>query len=94
MLAGKTPFHHENPRQMFSWILKSPPPTNAAGAESSSALATITGLLRKEPRTRLGAGKAGPADVMASPFFHGVSFSQMAARTAAVPFRVRVPGGE
>ena len=83
------PFHHENPRQMFSWILKSPPPTNAPGADSTSALATITALLRKDARGRLGSGRAGPADVMASPFFHGVSFSAANSRSEPVPFTPR-----
>lgn len=90
MIVGKTPFHHASPRQMFSWILKSPPPTTQK-ATSPAALATITQLLRKEANTRLGYGAAGGADVMASPMFHGVSFSKMAIKAIPVPFKPRAP---
>ena len=89
MVVGKTPFHHENPRQMFSWILKSPPPTNEKRT-SKALLATVTQLLRKEAKTRLGYGKAGAADVMASPLFHGLSFSKMAIKGIEPPFKPKV----
>ena len=89
MVVGKTPFHHENPRQMFSWILKSPPPTNEKRT-SKELLATVTQLLRKEAKTRLGYGKAGAADVMASPLFHGVSFSKMAIKGISPPFKPKI----
>jgi hypothetical protein len=88
-VVGKTPFHHENPRQMFSWILKSPPPTNEKRT-SKALLATVTQLLRKEAKTRLGYGKAGAADVMASPLFHGLSFSKMAIKGIEPPFKPKV----
>ncbi|KAK9093301.1 hypothetical protein Syun_028212 [Stephania yunnanensis] len=76
LIYGYTPFSGKTNEATLQNILKKPLifPAPASGGSEIYARSLISGLLAKDPESRLGA-KRGAADVKTHPFFKGLNFA-------------------
>lgn len=88
MLCGRLPFYSADHERLFELILlqelRFP---KSLGPESRSLLA---GLLRKDPKQRLGGGPGDAHEVMQHRFFAGIDWLDVVQRKLVPPFRPQV----
>ncbi|XP_059728564.1 LOW QUALITY PROTEIN: RAC-beta serine/threonine-protein kinase-like [Haemorhous mexicanus] len=88
MLCGRLPFYNQDNERLFELILleelRFP---RSLGPESRSLLA---GLLKKDPKQRLGGGPGDAREVMEHRFFAGIDWQDVVQRKLVPPFRPQV----
>ncbi|NXR36089.1 AKT2 kinase, partial [Zosterops hypoxanthus] len=88
MLCGRLPFYNQDHERLFELILleeiRYP---RSLGPESRSLLA---GLLKKDPKQRLGGGPGDAREVMEHRFFAGIDWQDVVQRKLVPPFRPQV----
>ncbi|CAN8179232.1 unnamed protein product [Coccothraustes coccothraustes] len=88
MLCGRLPFYNQDHERLFELILleelRFP---RSLGPESRSLLA---GLLKKDPKQRLGGGPGDALEVMEHRFFAGIDWQDVVQRKLVPPFRPQV----
>ncbi|XP_066426054.1 RAC-beta serine/threonine-protein kinase isoform X2 [Molothrus aeneus] len=88
MLCGRLPFYNQDHERLFELILleelRFP---RSLGPESRSLLA---GLLKKDPKQRLGGGPGDAREVMEHRFFAGIDWLDVVQRKLVPPFRPQV----
>lgn len=102
MITGRLPFHGASYEELFDAILKKDVAFPSSISDPAkvwpyllvsivfwSIFASqniVTGLLEKNPSNRLGGGKRDGRDVMAHPFYAGLSFEALLRRQIKPPF--------
>lgn len=81
MIVGTPPFFTPNPQEMFKNIRMAP--LSIPDYVSASARDLLQGLLRRDPRTRLGAN--GVAEIKSHPFFEGIDWEAALRRELQPP---------
>ncbi|XP_066196395.1 RAC-beta serine/threonine-protein kinase-like [Sylvia atricapilla] len=88
MLCGRLPFYNQDHERLFELILleeiRYP---RSLGPESRALLA---GLLKKDPKQRLGGGPGDAREVMEHRFFAGIDWQDVVQRKLVPPFRPQV----
>ncbi|XP_051632263.1 RAC-beta serine/threonine-protein kinase-like isoform X1 [Manacus candei] len=88
MLCGRLPFYNQDHERLFELILgqelRFP---RALGPEARHLLG---GLLRKDPKLRLGGGPRDAQEVMEHRFFSGIDWQDVVQRKLVPPFRPQV----
>ena len=84
MLVGRPPFGGDDRMAMFAAIVGGK--FTLPRTLSPSAKDVIRRLLTPAPASRLGSGRGGAADVQAHPWFAGVDWAGMAARSVRAPW--------
>lgn len=88
MLCGRLPFYNQDHERLFELILmeeiRFP---RSLGPEAKSLLA---GLLKKDPKQRLGGGPGGSQEVMHHGFFATIDWQEVVQRKLVPPFKPQV----
>lgn len=84
MITGNPPFRSQNQEKLIDKILTQEPnfPTNM----SKSLIDLLKKLLNKDPKSRLGMGKTGPAEIKSHPWFSGVRWNLLVKQKLKAPF--------
>ena len=91
MMTGYPPFYSENVQEMYQLILDAP--LRLPSGLSAHARSFLARLLDRDPRSRLGSGPGGAAEVRAHPFFTylGIDWDLLAQKRVPPPV---IPGSE
>ncbi|NXH12057.1 PKN2 kinase, partial [Bucco capensis] len=84
MLVGEAPFPGDDEEEVFDSIVNDE--VRYPRFLSSEALSIIRKLLRKCPERRLGAGERDAEEIKIQPFFKGIAWDALFARTLHPPF--------
>lgn len=85
MMCGRLPFFSRDHEKLFSLILSSN--LRFPSALSAEARSLLTGLLIKDPNTRLGGGPDDWRSVTAQEFFKNIDWDKLYRKEYEVPFR-------
>jgi len=83
MLFGRSPFYHEDHKQMFRGILGGTPVFPSKLNVSNEAIDLIMSLLRKKPEKRLGQFDA--LKILQHPFFKGINLDNLLKKRQMAP---------
>uniref|UniRef100_A0A673H178 non-specific serine/threonine protein kinase n=1 Tax=Sinocyclocheilus rhinocerous TaxID=307959 RepID=A0A673H178_9TELE len=88
MMCGRLPFYNQDHERLFELIVMEEIrfPKNL----SPEAKALLTGLLRKDPKQRLGGGADDAREVMAHKFFSGIHWEDVLQKKLVPPFKPQV----
>nr|XP_021334820.1 RAC-alpha serine/threonine-protein kinase isoform X2 [Danio rerio] len=88
MMCGRLPFYSQDHERLFEQIVMEE--IRFPRSLSTHARALLTGLLRKEPKQRLGGGPDDARDVMMHKFFSGVQWDDVLQKKLLPPFKPQV----
>ncbi|NWR40536.1 AKT2 kinase, partial [Tachuris rubrigastra] len=88
MLCGRLPFYNQDHERLFELILGQE--LRFPRALGPEARALLGGLLRKDPKLRLGGGPRDAQEVMEHRFFSGIDWQDVVQRKLVPPFRPQV----
>ncbi|XP_056322577.1 v-akt murine thymoma viral oncogene homolog 2, like isoform X2 [Danio aesculapii] len=88
MMCGRLPFYSQDHERLFEQIVMEE--IRFPRSLSAHARALLTGLLRKEPKQRLGGGPDDARDVMMHKFFSGVQWDDVLQKKLLPPFKPQV----
>ncbi|XP_016320008.1 v-akt murine thymoma viral oncogene homolog 2, like [Sinocyclocheilus anshuiensis] len=88
MMCGRLPFYNQDHERLFELIVMEEIrfPKNL----SPEAKALLTGLLRKDPKQRLGGGADDAREVMGHKFFSGIHWEDVLQKKLVPPFKPQV----
>uniref|UniRef100_A0A4W5LNF4 non-specific serine/threonine protein kinase n=1 Tax=Hucho hucho TaxID=62062 RepID=A0A4W5LNF4_9TELE len=88
MMCGRLPFYNQDHERLFELILMEEIrfPKNLA----PEAKALLAGLLKKDPKQRLGGGQEDAKDVMTQKFFTSINWQDVVERKLLPPFKPQV----
>ncbi|XP_071193678.1 RAC-beta serine/threonine-protein kinase-like isoform X2 [Salvelinus alpinus] len=88
MMCGRLPFYNQDHERLFELILMEEIrfPRNLA----PEAKALLAGLLKKDPKQRLGGGPEDAKDVMSHKFFTSINWQDVVDRKLTPPFKPQV----
>ena len=89
MLCGLPPFYSRDHQKMYNAILNDNLSFPAAASLPADAKAMLTGLLDKDPLTRMGSSK-DLTELQSHPFFAAVNWDRIVRKELTPPFRPRV----
>ena len=84
MMTGQTPFFDRNRKRMFHNILHRDIAYPSSFSEDTKSL--LSGLLRRDPAKRLGAGPGGVTEIMDHPFFESIDWTRLQSKALPPPF--------
>jgi len=90
MLTGLTPFYSDNVQKMYKNILFAPLVFPAHVSENAKSL--LTGLLTRDPKKRLGAGKEDADPIKAHSFFANINWNNLDKKQIKPPFTPNTNG--
>lgn len=88
MTTGLPPFYSENVNLMYKKILHNQLVFPAGFSEKAQSL--VTGLLDRDPRTRLGAGPTDALEIRNHPYFSNVDWEKLLKKQVKPPFKPKV----
>ncbi|KAG7272629.1 hypothetical protein CRUP_033138 [Coryphaenoides rupestris] len=88
MLCGRLPFYSQDHEALFSLILTQE--IRVPAALSPAARTLLAGLLRKDPKARLGGGPGDAKEVMKHGFFTRVRWEDVLLKKLTPPFKPQV----
>merc|ERR1712038_659365 len=84
MMVGHLPFFHSNREILFELILFEK--VRFPLTVTTEAKDLLSSLLEKDPEMRIGGGEGDARDIMNSPFFSSINWTDLAKRKMAPPF--------
>jgi len=90
MLTGLTPFYSDNVQKMYKNILFAPLVFPAHVSENAKLL--LTGLLTRDPKKRLGAGKEDADPIKTHSFFANINWPNLDKKQIKPPFAPNTNG--
>ncbi|XP_059897520.1 RAC-alpha serine/threonine-protein kinase-like isoform X2 [Gadus macrocephalus] len=88
MMCGRLPFYSHDHEALFSLILTEE--VRLPSTLSQAARRLLAGLLRKDPKARLGGGPGDAKEVMKHQFFTGVRWEEVFLKKLTPPFKPQV----
>jgi serine/threonine protein kinase len=92
MLTGLPPFYNENLHVMYERILRQK--LTFPNYLSDEAKDFLTGLLDRNPKTRLGGGDTDAVDVKKHPFFADINWDKLIRKEIKPPFKPQTTDGK
>lgn len=91
MLTGLPPFYNQNLHVMYEKIIRAKLVFPAYLSPEAKSL--LSGLLDRDPKTRLGCGETDAAELKAHPFFADIDFEKLYRKEIPPPFKPKVVDG-
>uniref|UniRef100_A0A8C2C5Z4 non-specific serine/threonine protein kinase n=1 Tax=Cyprinus carpio TaxID=7962 RepID=A0A8C2C5Z4_CYPCA len=88
MMCGRLPFYNQDHERLFELIVMEE--IRFPKSLSPEAKALLTGLLRKDPKQRLGGGPDDAREVMGHKFFSGIHWEDVLQKKLVPPFKPQV----
>uniref|UniRef100_A0A8C1ZBF8 non-specific serine/threonine protein kinase n=1 Tax=Cyprinus carpio TaxID=7962 RepID=A0A8C1ZBF8_CYPCA len=88
MMCGRLPFYNQDHERLFELIVMEE--IRFPKSLSPEAKALLTGLLRKDPKQRLGGGPEDAREVMGHKFFSGIHWEDVLQKKLVPPFKPQV----
>jgi len=92
MLTGLPPFYNQNLHVMYEKIIRAK--LTFPDYLSAEAKSLLTGLLDRDPKTRLGSGQGDADEIKCHPFFRDVDWKKLYNKELVPPFKPSVQDGK